>query len=106
MTVYNFFLVLEFESLYMENLPLSETYERSYMHRDVVTFVVVTKTDFVITASQDGHLKFWKKQVGVLCMFYWAASGFIYRHYVFLCGHLLVGTIKSIDFIYYIITDT
>lgn len=55
--------VLEFESLYLENLPSSETYERSYMHRDVVSHVVVTKTDFVITASQDGHLKFWKKQV-------------------------------------------
>lgn len=55
--------VLEFESLYLENLPSSETYEFSYMHRDVVTHVVVTKTDFVITASQDGHLKFWKKQV-------------------------------------------
>ncbi|XP_075981661.1 peptidylprolyl isomerase domain and WD repeat-containing protein 1 [Anticarsia gemmatalis] len=54
--------VLEFESLYLENLPSSETYEFSYMHRDVVTHVVVTKTDFVITASQDGHLKFWKKQ--------------------------------------------
>ncbi|XP_034835449.1 peptidylprolyl isomerase domain and WD repeat-containing protein 1 [Maniola hyperantus] len=54
--------VLEFESLFLENLPLSETYEKSYMHRDVVTHVVVTKTDFVITASQDGHLKFWKKQ--------------------------------------------
>ncbi|XP_048483524.1 peptidylprolyl isomerase domain and WD repeat-containing protein 1 [Plutella xylostella] len=54
--------VLEFESLYIENLPSSETYERSYMHRDVVTHIVVTKTDFVITASQDGHLKFWKKQ--------------------------------------------
>lgn len=55
--------VLEFESLYIENLPSSETYEFSYMHRDVVTHIVVTKTDFVITASQDGHLKFWKKQV-------------------------------------------
>ncbi|XP_013137503.1 PREDICTED: peptidylprolyl isomerase domain and WD repeat-containing protein 1 [Papilio polytes] len=54
--------VLEFESLYLENLPSSETYEKSYMHRDVVTHVVVTKTDFVVTASQDGHLKFWKKQ--------------------------------------------
>lgn len=54
--------VLEFESLYLENLPSSETYERSYMHRDVITHVVVTKTDFVVTASQDGHLKFWKKQ--------------------------------------------
>lgn len=58
-----YFPVLEFESLYIENLPTSETYEFSYMHRDVVTHVVVTKTDFVITASQDGHLKFWKKQV-------------------------------------------
>lgn len=54
--------VLEFESLYLENLPSSVTYERSYMHRDVVTHILVTKTDFVITASQDGHLKFWKKQ--------------------------------------------
>ncbi|XP_050682597.1 peptidylprolyl isomerase domain and WD repeat-containing protein 1 isoform X2 [Leptidea sinapis] len=32
------------------------------MHRDVVTHIVVTKTDFIVTASQDGHLKFWKKQ--------------------------------------------
>lgn len=54
--------VLPFESLYLENLPSSETYEHSYMHRDVVTHIIVTKTDFVITASQDGHLKFWKKQ--------------------------------------------
>ncbi|XP_060805689.1 peptidylprolyl isomerase domain and WD repeat-containing protein 1 [Amyelois transitella] len=54
--------VLEFESMYIENLPSSETYEHSYMHRDVVTHIAVTKTDFVITASQDGHLKFWKKQ--------------------------------------------
>ncbi|KAI8419748.1 hypothetical protein MSG28_008424 [Choristoneura fumiferana] len=46
--------VLEFESLYLENLPSSETYERSYMHRDVVSHIVVTKTDFVITA-RGGH---------------------------------------------------
>lgn len=31
------------------------------MHRDVITHLVVTKTDFVITASIDGHIKFWKK---------------------------------------------
>ena len=36
------------------------------MHRDVLSFVVVTKTDFVITTSHDGHLKFWKKQEQVL----------------------------------------
>lgn len=31
------------------------------MHRDIITHVVVTKTEFVITASCDGHVKFWKK---------------------------------------------
>jgi peptidylprolyl isomerase domain and WD repeat-containing protein 1 len=37
-------------------------YEKSYMHREVVTHVVVTPaTDFVVTASSDGHVKFWKK---------------------------------------------
>ncbi|XP_045159087.2 peptidylprolyl isomerase domain and WD repeat-containing protein 1-like isoform X1 [Mercenaria mercenaria] len=53
--------VLEFEKLYLENLPNSESYEKSYMHKDVVKFVAVTKTDFILTASADGHLKFWRK---------------------------------------------
>ncbi|KAJ6632608.1 Peptidylprolyl isomerase domain and WD repeat-containing protein 1 [Pseudolycoriella hygida] len=53
--------VLHYEKLYLENLPNSECYEKSYMHRDVITHIVVTKTDFVITASIDGHVKFWKK---------------------------------------------
>ncbi len=58
--------VLKFEQLYLEQLPLAEMYEKSFMHRDVVTFVAITKTDFIITASADGHVKFWKKQpVGV-----------------------------------------
>lgn len=56
-----FSIVLEYEKLYLENLPDAECYEKSYMHRDVVTHVVVTKTDFIVTASVDGHLKFWKK---------------------------------------------
>lgn len=54
-------VVLEYEKLYLENLPDAECYEKSYMHRDVITHVVVTKTDFIVTASIDGHLKFWKK---------------------------------------------
>lgn len=45
----------------LARLPSSEMYERSYMHRDWVTHVVVTRTDFVVTASRDGQLKFWKK---------------------------------------------
>ncbi|CAF0767358.1 unnamed protein product [Brachionus calyciflorus] len=52
----------EFEKLYLENLPSSENYEKSYMHRDTITHLIVTATDFVITGSMDGHVKFWKKQ--------------------------------------------
>lgn len=53
--------ILPHEKLYLENLPSAESYERSYMHRDVITHCLVTTTDFIITASVDGHIKFWKK---------------------------------------------
>lgn len=37
-------------------------YEKSFMHRDMLTEVAVAQDqDFLITASIDGHLKFWKK---------------------------------------------
>ena len=48
----------------LENLPAADRYERSYMHRDQVGFVHCTKTFFLITASYDGHIKFWKKREG------------------------------------------
>lgn len=58
--------VLPHEKLYLESLPSAESYERSYMHRDIITNCLVTATDFVITASSDGHIKFWKKmEVGI-----------------------------------------
>ncbi|GIY59183.1 peptidylprolyl isomerase domain and WD repeat-containing protein 1 [Caerostris darwini] len=53
--------VLEFEHMYLKSIPDKESYEKSYMHRDVVTQIVITKTDFLITTSCDGHLKFWRK---------------------------------------------
>ncbi len=53
--------VLPHEKMYLDAMPDGEMYERSYMHRDVVTHLLVTKTNFVITASCDGHIKFWKK---------------------------------------------
>lgn len=53
--------VLPYEKIYLENLPNAESYEKSYMHRDVITHLVSTKTDFIITGSIDGHIKFWKK---------------------------------------------
>ncbi|KAG2129450.1 hypothetical protein DEU56DRAFT_817175 [Suillus clintonianus] len=54
--------VVPHEKLYLDHLPDAEQYYKSYMHRDFLSFVVVTKTDFIITTSVDGHLKFWKKQ--------------------------------------------
>lgn len=53
--------ILPFKMLYLDNLPCAESYEKSYMHRDTITHCVVTPTDFIITASCDGHIKFWKK---------------------------------------------
>ena len=55
--------VLEHEHIYLDALPSAQMYERSYMHRDVVTHVLTAQEqDFIITGSADGHLKFWKKK--------------------------------------------
>ena len=56
--------VLEYEDRYLEELPGAQMYERSYMHRDHISCVVVApRHDFIITGSIDGHVKFWKKKV-------------------------------------------
>ena len=45
------------------DIPMSAHYRISYMHRDVVTKVVTSlKHGYVITASDDGIVKFWKRQ--------------------------------------------
>ena len=55
---------LAHERAFLAKLPSAEMYEKSYMHRDVVTHVAITpQTDFVVTASCDGHVKFWKKMM-------------------------------------------
>ncbi|KAI4386111.1 hypothetical protein MLD38_004072 [Melastoma candidum] len=57
---------LQFEHAFLDALPSANMYEKSYMHRDVVTHVAVSAADFFITGSADGHLKFWKKKaVGI-----------------------------------------
>lgn len=53
--------LIKHEDVYLKNLPSCEAYERSYMHRDIVTHVHMTKAQFLITASADGVIKFWKK---------------------------------------------
>ncbi|KAK9170452.1 hypothetical protein Syun_002592 [Stephania yunnanensis] len=57
---------LQFEQAFLDSLPSANMYEKSYMHRDVVTHLAVSAADFFITGSMDGHLKFWKKKaVGI-----------------------------------------
>ena len=54
--------ILPFEKTYIDSLPSATMYERSFMHRDLVTHISVAKsTEFIITGSCDGHVKFWKK---------------------------------------------
>jgi len=38
-----FVTVLAYEAVYLDNIPSAESYEQSYMHRDVVSHVLVTK---------------------------------------------------------------
>jgi len=55
--------VLKNAHVYLENLPKGEMYEKSFMHRDVVHLAVCSfATGFLVTGSEDGHVKFWKKQ--------------------------------------------
>jgi len=54
--------VLAFEKQFLEDLPNGDRYEKSFMHRDVVQHIVVSRSGgFVMTGSADGHVKFWKK---------------------------------------------
>ncbi|KAL3496515.1 hypothetical protein BJX62DRAFT_101658 [Aspergillus germanicus] len=58
---------LPFEKVYVNALPTSPRYSKSLMHKDQLSFVTVTPhTDFLVTSSIDGVVKFWKKMaVGV-----------------------------------------
>lgn len=57
--------ILKHEALYIAALPVSQRYSKSLMHKDQLSFVVITPvTDFLITASVDGQVSFWKKIAG------------------------------------------
>lgn len=54
--------VLPYEKLYVSALPMSPRYSKSLMHREQLSFVTMTPfTDFLLTSSVDGVVKFWKK---------------------------------------------
>uniref|UniRef100_A0A183C100 peptidylprolyl isomerase n=1 Tax=Globodera pallida TaxID=36090 RepID=A0A183C100_GLOPA len=55
-------LALKYEDAYLRAIPRSNQYEKSFMHRNIISHVKATGNDFIITASEDGHLKFWKKK--------------------------------------------
>ena len=53
---------LPYEKLYISALPASARYFKSLMHREPLSFITITPyTDFLITTSVDGVVKFWKK---------------------------------------------
>jgi len=56
---------LPYEKLYVAALPTSQRYSKSLMHREQLCFNTFTPyTDFLITSSVDGAVKFWKKVSG------------------------------------------
>ena len=53
---------LPYEKLYISALPKSARYSKSLMHKEQLSFTTMTpNTDFLITSSVDGVVKFWKK---------------------------------------------
>ncbi|KAL1886027.1 Peptidyl-prolyl cis-trans isomerase cyp15 [Ceratocystis pirilliformis] len=53
---------LKYEKVYIASMPASNKYSKSLMHKDNLLFVTMTPiTEFVITSSIDGVVKFWKK---------------------------------------------
>ncbi|KKA26743.1 hypothetical protein TD95_000887 [Thielaviopsis punctulata] len=53
---------LKYEKVYISSMPASERYSKSLMHKDNLSFVTMAPiTEFLITSSVDGVVKFWKK---------------------------------------------
>lgn len=53
---------LPHEKLHLAALPTAARYSKSLMHRDNLAFVTATPfTDFLVTTSVEGVVKFWKK---------------------------------------------
>ncbi|KAK4673502.1 Peptidyl-prolyl cis-trans isomerase cyp15 [Podospora pseudopauciseta] len=54
--------VLPYEKLYISALPKSTRYSKSLMHKEQLAHLTMTPlTEFLITSSLDGVVKFWKK---------------------------------------------
>ena len=50
--------------IYLNYLPMTNNYSKSYLHKDIIDNIICTnKTNFIFTFSFDGVIKFWKKMV-------------------------------------------
>ena len=50
--------------IYLNYLPMTNNYSKSYLHKDIIDNIICTnKTNFIFTFSYDGVIKFWKKMV-------------------------------------------
>ena len=50
------YAVLPYEKVYLDGLPCAEMYEKSYMHRDIITHVLCTKLVHTVCAyTRGGH---------------------------------------------------
>ena len=46
----------------LARLPTASLYEKSFMHKDFISHVLVSHVnEFIFTISVDGFVKFWKK---------------------------------------------
>ncbi|KXS98513.1 hypothetical protein AC578_5521 [Pseudocercospora eumusae] len=56
---------LPYEKQFVAALPSATRYSKSLMHKDQLVYCTFTPhTDFLITCSVDGYVKFWKKTTG------------------------------------------
>ncbi|KNC50956.1 peptidyl-prolyl cis-trans isomerase cyp15 [Thecamonas trahens ATCC 50062] len=83
----------------LARLPKATMYERSYMHRTPVAALAVSHTDYLITASQDGVVKFWyKTPAGIeFVKQYKALSASLRALAVSVCGRRLVVVGESAE---------
>ncbi len=89
----------------LDNMPTSDLYEISFMHKETINNVVASpKADFIITVSIDGHIKFWKKvfQVVEFAKNFKAHSGLITgvalsKNHDLFCSVGLDKTLKIFD---------
>jgi len=88
----------QLDDIALKELPSAPMYEKSYMHRDVISHILFTpRSHFLVTASKEGIVKFWKKtDIGVeFAKVYRAHVGLLTGMTVSMDGHRLATVGKD-----------